>query len=908
MELLVTHLGADFDAFASVVVARRLHPAARPFFPGSREESVRRLLDEGLVDTGELGEVRQKDVDPSALTRVILCDIRQRGRLGIVAEWLAANPAIEVWAYDHHPESDDDVPVTGGLIDPAAGSTSTLLVEELRRREVAVPAAEATLLLAGIYEDTGSLTYATTGVRDLQAAAWLLEQGGDLGLVRRYAVRQLDAARLEVLQRLAGALEVHRINGHRVGIAAVELGAYVDELAPLVNRCLEIFELPLLFALVGEEERVALIARGEVAGFDLGQALAELGGGGHATAASARLKGATLVEARERLLEVLGRTLPPAARAADLMIAPPFTVAAGTTVSAAKQLLNARRVNAAPVVDEAGGAVGAVTRQGLDAALQHGLGERPVETVMERDLEWVDPAAPAGEVGERMLGRHPRFVLVGEPQSAGVPCVPLGIITRMQVLRHLHGRVSELETKVDRRAAQHRETRQQIGHLLRGLPAALTGRIERIAAVTARAGVPVYLVGGFVRDLLLGRENRDLDLVVEGDGPHFARLLAAELGGTVRVHTAFLTAVVIDLEGFAIDVATARSEFYRAPAVLPEVQTSALRQDLYRRDFTINTLAIRLGPGGPELIDSFGGRRDLREGVLRVLHSLSFLDDPTRALRAVRLSLRLGFRIAPETLRLIEVARDEGAFDRLSGSRLREELILLLGDPALAAGGVEQLADLGLLAVLHPDLELDATARERLRSARAAWDWYRLEGITEPPVEPWRLLLMALAAGLGEEDGKGERRADRWEGHRGVEQRAELADRLKLDGEDRRLLLLFLARLETARAVLGRPDAAPHEVAEALAPLAGEELLLLLAEEDETVRAWVRRDLTELRRIALVIRGADLVAAGILPGPAVGQGLAAARRARLDGRIGPEGELACALAEARVAGGAHPVQ
>ncbi|HYH46647.1 MAG TPA: hypothetical protein VEG34_13260, partial [Thermoanaerobaculia bacterium] len=103
MELLVTHLGADFDAFASVVVARRLHPAARPFFPGSREESVRRLLEEGLVDIGELGEVRQKDVDPAALTRVILCDIRQRGRLGIVAEWLEANPSIEVWAYDHHP-------------------------------------------------------------------------------------------------------------------------------------------------------------------------------------------------------------------------------------------------------------------------------------------------------------------------------------------------------------------------------------------------------------------------------------------------------------------------------------------------------------------------------------------------------------------------------------------------------------------------------------------------------------------------------------------------------------------------------------------------------------------------------------------------------------------------------------
>ena len=147
----------------------------------------------------------------------------------------------------------------------------------------------------------------------------------------------------------------------------------------------------------------------------------------------------------------------------------------------------------------------------------------------------------------------------------------------------------------------------------------------------------------------------------------------------MRAHRAFLTAVVVDPEGVHIDVATARSEFYRAPAALPEVQTSALRQDLFRRDFTINTLAIRLGPEpAPELIDYFGGRRDLKEKTLRALHSLSFIDDPTRILRAVRLELRLGFRISPETLHLAEVALAEGVFDHLSGSRLREELALLL--------------------------------------------------------------------------------------------------------------------------------------------------------------------------------------------------------------------------------------
>ncbi|HVR95973.1 MAG TPA: CBS domain-containing protein, partial [Thermoanaerobaculia bacterium] len=640
-------------------------------------------------------------------------------------------------------------------------------------------------------EDTGSLTYATTSARDLAAAAWLLELGGDLP------------------------------------------------------------------------------------GFDLGENLADFaGGGGHATAAAARLKDTTLLEVRERLLDHLRRRLPPAARALDLMVTPFVPVAAGITVQEAKDRLNERRINAAPVL-LGERAVGIVSRQVLDAALQHGLGARPVETVMSPELEWVAPDAPAGEVGERMLSRHPRLVLVGSPEAGR----PLGLITRMQLLRYLHSQGEERLSRLDRRVEQLREKREHVAHLLARLPEPLASRIERAAEVAREQDVPVSLVGGLVRDLLLGRENRDLDLVVEGDGPAFARELAGRLGGRARVHQAFLTAVIVDPAGFHVDVASARSEHYRAPAALPEVQMSALRQDLFRRDFTVNTLAIRLGPEPtPELIDYFGGRNDLKEKTLRVLHSLSFIDDPTRVLRGIRLELRLGFHLSPETLHLVKVALGEGVFDRLSGSRLREELAMLLEDPALAVRGIERLDELGLLRVLHPGLELEEDARARLREARAVLDWYRLEAIPEPPVEPWRLFLMTLAAGLD------------------AEGLAYLADRLQLAGEDRRLLLGSRERVEAARAVLHTQPLPPHRVAEALAPLAGEELLLLMAGEEETEQAWVRRYLTELRRLALSVRGADLLAAGVAPGPRIGQALEEVRRARLDGRIGPEDEKDHALA------------
>lgn len=870
MVLISTHIAADFDAFASVLAARKLHPEARVFFPGSREESVRRLEDTGLVPFEEL---RHKDVDPGEIRRLILCDIRQKPRLGVVAEWLDDHPEIEVIAYDHHPDTEADVAVDAGIVDPQVGSTSTLLVEEIRRRELAVTPEEATLLLMGIYEDTGSLTFVTTSERDYTAAAWLLSQGGELAVVRRFAVDRLDVERLDLLHRMTRELAVFRLHDHRVGVVTLDLGGYVEELAPLVSRLVEIFELPLLFALFGEGDRVSCIARGELPGVDLGELLAEFAaGGGHATAASGRIKGKTLLEVRERLLDFLERRLPPAGVARDLMIEPFFRLQSGTPVEEAKGRLVARRVNAAPVMGPDGRPVGWVSRQILDAALQHGLAERPVDRVMTPTLEWIGPEASAEEVAERILDRRSRFVLVGDQRTGEV----LGLITRMEVLSHLYGRLAD-SPRVDRRTRRHMPSFRETARLLQELPEAVRRRVQVAAQLSRERGVPVYLVGGLVRDLVLGRENRDVDLVVQGDGIAFAEALAEKLGGRCRSHEAFLTAVVVDAEDFHVDVATARSEFYRAPAALPEVETSTLRQDLYRRDFTVNTLALRLGPQEtPELIDHFGGRQDLDLKILRVLHSLSFVDDPTRAFRAVRLELRLGFEMSPETEHLVQVALEEGVFDRLSGARLRDELALLLEDPDLAVRAFERLDELGLLTVLHPRLRFDDAVRERVIEARSAYAWFELEGLEEPPVEVWKLMLLALV-GEGGTLGRGDL--------------FELAERLMLAAPDLRLMGDFRQRLADARKVLARPDARPHEIHDALERLGGEETLLLLALSDEPVRTWVHRDLTELRRLELTIRGGDLVEAGFEPGAQIGDALRAVRAARLDGELAAEDEL-----------------
>jgi tRNA nucleotidyltransferase (CCA-adding enzyme) len=483
------------------------------------------------------------------------------------------------------------------------------------------------------------------------------------------------------------------------------------------------------------------------------------------------------------------------------------------------------------------------------------------------------------------------------------------------------------------------------------LDGALAHRVAVVAQAAAVLQIETWLVGGTVRDLLLGRESPDLDFVAVGDGSALAAAVERQLGGRLLLHPAFLTADLIDAQGTHLDIATARQETYRAMAALPTVAPGTLAEDLRRRDFTINTLALPLaaamhggvgkaadqgaedrasdseradvaplaaaglaqpaavdddlsaGPSQPPaatldlsaVVDLFGGRRDLAAGVLRVLHDRSFLDDPTRVLRGVRFEVRLGMRMTPDTEALARQALASGAFARLTGGRLRHELELLLeSDDAIA--GIERLADLGVLAAVHPDLTLDDAGRfRRLRDAAIEHAWYRA-ACGPPAPRRWLVLLMALVAGLD------------------APRRSEAAQRLLLAGEDLRLVAGAAGGAGISggasagggvRAGSGDPLAATAarlgvgatagEVDAALARLAPEELILLAAQAGTVARSWVRRYATELRPFQLAIGGADLVAAGAPPGPAIGAALRATRAARLDRVIGPGDELAFAL-------------
>jgi tRNA nucleotidyltransferase (CCA-adding enzyme) len=721
---------------------------------------------------------------------------------------------------------------------------------------------EASLLLMGIYEDTGGLSYRETSPADLRVVAWLLEQGGSLEWVRRWVIKALQPDQLDLLNQIVESSEDILINDTPVALSMVEVDRYHEEAAYVVHRWIETFEIPVGIAMLVRPPHVNLIFRSRINGLHAGKIAQQFGGGGHPTAASARVSGRMPVELREQLINVLEEEMPPASSAIDIAVRRIFSVDKSTTVADTKDRINELRVNALPVRDpDTDALVGKVTRQILDRGLSHGMADRPVESVMQPDLLVVDGHEPLTSLRDRFLERSYRFAVVTEDGE------PVGIITRMELFRRLFEGQSATGSVLDHRMAGSRPVSQPVNRLLREVaPRWVHDLLLDAQHVADEQSVPAFLVGGVVRDLLLGRPNEDVDLVVEGDGIAFAQDLADRVGGRSHPHTPFLTAVVTLPDGHRVDVASARTEFYRTPAALPEVETSLIRQDLFRRDFTINALAVNLaGERHGELVDFFGGRKDLQRHEIRVLHSLSFIDDPTRAIRAVRYARRLGFSIAADTRNLIATAISEGVFDRLSGQRLRRELQMLLSEPH-PTPAVALLAELGLLPVISPDFVWNETTRRFLLETESQRAWYQLQQLG-PAADSWLLYLGALVVQSAEGA------ADR------------LAERLQLVGELARRMSELPSLVQDIVAAANNVGLSPAQRMHRIDGRKCEPILLAMASVDMEARRRLAAAIEASATAILPVNGAQLVEAGIQPGPNIGRALAAARDALVDGEI-----------------------
>ncbi len=940
MDLILCHTTADFDSVGAAVGLTRLKPGAKVVLTGGTHPAVRDFL---ALHRDEYALIERRSVNSAQIQSLVVVDTQQRDRLGKAAEWFDLPHLHSIELYDHHLGSQSDIPATYSRIEPV-GATTTLIVEQLQQAEILLSTAEATVMALGIHVDTGSLTYDQTTSRDAAALAWLMAQGANVRQIAEYSSPALSPQLQKLLTEALHNMQSQTQLGYIISWVLLKTPDYVPGLSGLASQLLELTESDALLLAAeyprnrreGEQEgdgengqnltllpsdsltasrdssgersakantpsSLTIIGRSRIEGTNLNELFHPLGGGGHSQAAAVRVRDANPSEIIPQLVNQLKDQIPQPLIARDLMSSPVRTIRPETTISEAQRILLRYGHAGLSVVDENDQLVGVISRRDIDLALHHGFGHAPVKGYMTKNLKTITPQTSLPEIESLMvtydIGRLP---VLEDGQL-------VGIVTRTDVLRQLHQRGSGewgVRSRENSCSLPLPKSQSIVTNLRSRLAPPLWKLLTKAAQEAQQRGWHLYLVGGAVRDLLLADATdplllKDIDLVVdgfhrsadEGAGVALAQALQ-KIYSNVRleVHGAFQTAALLwhndpVVDSLWVDIATARTEFYPYPAANPEVEASSIRQDLYRRDFTINAMALRLTAspsGGLPLLDFFGGLLDLRSRQIRVLHANSFIEDPTRIYRAVRFAVRLGFEIEPQTEAYIRYAIDSGAYDRsllendrapALQTRLKAELKHILQAPYWERA-LQLLDSLAALRCLHPNLTLDEQLWWKVRLVDR---WLRRFDPNKT-LEHGQMRLEVLIA------------------HLAPQERAKVATTLQLpvDSIDR------LQQLAQAQADVVNFLSTPKltsEVVQLLRSYKLPTLVLLGVESPRVVRRKIWQYLTTWTHIQAPLNGNDLKKLGYKPGPQYRQILDDLLAATLDGVIRDEADAKAFLAK-----------
>jgi len=770
----------------------------------------------------------------------------------------------QVHVVDHHALRAENPP-EWTMVTEEVGATTTLFVEQLQQRDGGLTIMHATLLLLGIYEDTGSLTYSRTTPRDLQAASYLLEQGASLSLAADFINHPLSQEQQSIYDELRSQVKSYPVHGHIIMIACGDAKDLDEELSTVAHKLRDLLDPEALFLLMRTRSGVQMIARSTSDHIDVAEITSLFGGGGHPRAAASLIKGQEVDEVCQELVRLLPDHVQPAITVAEIMSYGPQVLGPDVMAQEAAERMQRYGYEGYPVVRN-GQVIGLLTRRAVDRAISHKL-NLPASSLMNAGKVLAHPNDSIEHLQRLMTDSGWGQVPVIDSGSGKI----IGIVTRTDLLK-------TLTSQLTRPGVQNLSNR-----LEQALPSIRLSLLKAVAEIATNQKAALFIVGGFVRDLLLERHSLDFDLVVEGDAIALAEELKRIFGGRVTTHKRFGTAkwligdvrdIVGERLGFGseslglpefLDLISARTEFYTHPTALPTVEQGSIKLDLHRRDFTINTLALRLdGSHYGKLYDYWGGLNDLREKRIRVLHSLSFVDDPTRMLRAVRFEQRFQFIIESRTEELLVQAIS--LLDRISGDRIRHELDHMLDEDERVAM-LNRLDELGLLASIHPALRWDKEIEQRMltieKSPPPYYESLPLETGKEISMQKLAYILWMLGLpGL---------------------QLAGVLRRLKhprVQSEQIKAACKLWSDLSNLVNVY------PSKVVRRL-----EDVPLLaiyancLATRDQRVQATLIAYLTRWRRINPTINGYDLQRRGLAPGPAYKRILGRLKDAWLDEKV-----------------------
>lgn len=859
MQAITTHFNADFDCLASMLAAKKLYPDARLVFPGSQEKNVRDFFK--FSDLSFRFD-KLKNFPMDEIDLLVVVDTKQRERIGEFQKILD-KPGIKVHVYDHHPYPASDLPAEKMVVLPR-GAAATVMVEILREKGMDITPEEATIMAMGIYEDTACLTSTTTTAEDFRAAEYLLSKGANLSTITDFINRELSSDQIWLLNELLRSLETYTINGVEVNIGVASTDKYIGELALLTHKVKDINNLNLFISLVRMGDRVCLVARSRIEAVDVAEVASEFGGGGHPTASSANIRDMTLPQARDKLIEVLRQKIHAVEEVSEVMAAPAKSIHSQATIAEAKRLMAMHELNALPVVEDEK-PVGLITRQVVGKAIHHKMENEKVHELMSSDISTVHDDSPFQDLSRILLEKKQILVPVVQHGTGKL----IGVATRSDLLHRIYGDSLKTPGAQGRDEGARFPYSKNIKGLLRErLPRKIVNIFQAAGETANSMGFNAYVVGGLIRDLLLRIENFDVDLVVEGDGMAFARELGKRLDGRVNCHQRFGTAVIVLPDGFKIDVATSRMESYEHPAALPLVEQGSIRNDLYRRDFTINAFAVKLnGQNAFRLIDFFGGQKDLKEKAIRILHNLSFVEDPTRAFRAVRFEQRFNFEIGKQTLSLLKNSILKNHFQRLSGGRVLNELVLMFKEKE-PQRMIKRMASLGLLQFIHPSIRISNEDLSFIKRINEAVVWYDLL-YTGLPVKTWVVYLLGIFRNLS------------------ATETGEACEKLGIQKHDAEIFVKGRERVfEAGKLLAARKEPSQSEIYRALHPLAPELLLFLMAGlQNEDARKNLSHYITHLSGTGIELSGKDLMNFGLPAGPLFREILDAVLYARLDGKV-----------------------
>ena len=871
--IITGHSSADFDALASMVAAQKLYPEGVLIAPTLLPRQRSHRFYTSIPET--FGFINPKDCDFSKVQTVIVVDAHSKSRFEHIAE-VFTRKNIKIISYDHHPDSEDDLPLDERTI-RMAGSTTTIITKLLQGKKITLTKDEATLFGLGIYEDTGSFTYSNTTTEDLEAAAYLLGFGMNLVTIAELTSPDLTREQIHLLDLLFRGASTHNIQGVEITISEVTLDYYFNDFAEIVKIFMEVAHLNAVIVLAVMGDKVHMIGRSELEDIDVGAICAAFAGGGHPKAASATIKDIPVAEVKAQLIGLLVVRITPTIIIERHMSSPAKSVTSSTHIARAEEIMSRYGLKSMPVVDEISQkCVGIFDLQTASRAVAHKIGDLPVRDYMQRNIRTLTTRDTLLSAVEIIIKQNQRLVPIVEDEHI------VGVLTRTDVIKLFINKSLHLPEIV----SQDQDTKERsiASQLSEHLPKEIFQTLQEVGELGDQLGISVFAVGGFVRDLLLRRPNLDVDIAVEGDSLQFATALTEKLNGKLRVHNKFKTAVItyLDKKGQKqhLDVATSRLEYYDQPAALPIVELSSIKIDLYRRDFTINALAIQLNKKHfGTLIDPFGAQKDIREKSISVLHSLSLIEDPTRILRAVRFERRFAFKISNNTERLIKNALTLGILGKLSGVRLFNELVHIC-DESDVPSCFRRMDQWGMLESIHPILKINPKKDVLLNSCNEAISWYKLL-YKDDKIRNWVVYLLGFCINAKYPDVK--------ELLHRLGLIVPLAKEFSTTRENTRKAFNMIAEAQKAKQDqgLGQTDLPMSLIYNILSPITTEGLLFMLAHQgqDNPTGKYISLYFTRLRDVKISITGQDIKNLGYQPSELFKKALNHVHEALLDGKV-----------------------